>query len=26
MQPCGQNCPRAKEQGAKKGICFALES
>jgi hypothetical protein len=23
MQPCGQNCPRAEGQGAKKDVCFA---
>jgi hypothetical protein len=23
MQPCGQNCPRAKGHGAKKEVCFA---
>jgi hypothetical protein len=23
MQPCGQNCPRAEGQGAKKKVCFA---
>jgi hypothetical protein len=22
MQPCGQNCPSAERQGAKKEVCF----
>jgi hypothetical protein len=23
MQPCGLNCPKIEEQGAKKEVCFA---